>query len=511
MANTNNTGYGVKISQLNWATNINALEDYTVLVQEKSGNLETKRAKISELLESAGNSSIEMQRIINELAQKVKTNTDDIIIINQDLSLITGNYDSNFNSINSNIASLNNSIYGYYDNQTYDYHEGINDRIQTISATLLGVSGPLSDLISDPNMISGLSVLIQKYGNSELSDDIIAAQEKIKILSADISSLEIEIENNSKEIQNLKDCFDALNKKINGNLFDSNRQRLTTTKTYNYSLFNPINAEIINDSYEYYDKYCFANTPVFDENPELSDDGYEILSGQFIDDTVTYYPMPGSADFDLDAIPLRAGMFNVENNNAVLELKTKGNSTVLIYLNDSSFDSSNSFKTNVYINYNKVHSNTNSSVSQNDMRLVWNGELNSKSSIRFEVPLTGNATFDQHKLIGAIVPRLNLSENTPIRYVSILSAYYEPGVQTTFIVDYGINDGYSGQEVPLSLIFNGGQTVLTSMVLGDFPRINYLDRGKYFNANPIAGISSVQLVAYDEISKETISSDVYEL
>lgn len=506
MADNSNIGYGVKISQLDWASDV-VPDNYTVLVQNSSNGLKTTKAKISDLLDGVRKQDTELVEKVSSLEKKTSTLSSSLNNTINSLNTLKRNHSSDMTAVNGELYALSDAVFGPV--ISFETRSGgLVDKVEALSNSILAVSGPLSDLVSNPDLISGIQELVEKLSGSDLSTSIVEVSKAVEELSASLSVLE---ESVPEDFAKANNYIAAVSDKVNGIYNNSISKNLVNIPLVNaLSTFNPLYAET-NSNYEWYDRYCFANTKIETEESFLSVDpeNGEILS---IDQDNDYQilPMPGLATFELEGIPLRAGMFY----NGNLTLTTRGDSTVEIYLNNAAYSTDDNLVLSTLVNNSLVSKKSLKKTEKGsdiDLDLVWSGFLESNSKISFMTD--SNATsISTYNLLGMVVPTLNRKEIEQVNDmgislidITVIGNYCE--------LNYAINGGYHLQNVPITANFSFSDErndiePTANFDLNISPSVNDLNRFSIANIQigDITNLTSVKLTAYNDVLEQSLTA-----
>lgn len=511
MADNSNIGTGIKISQLDWAANV-VPDNYTVLVQSNNGELKTTKAKIRDLLAGVGRQDATIEGRVVSLEEKTSILSGNLNTANSRISSINTDLQNSNSQTEEKFKNLYQTVYG-----SDDPHgsEGLIGDINELNTKLEEKLGTLSTLIEDPDLIDKLTNLLDQLSGTDLSNSILDLVEQINESVDKIDSLETNVDS-------LLNDSEAISKKLDG-IYNSNTKNLLNlplalNENEDYFDFNPIIIEndSIDPEYAWIDRYCFGNSAL-GTNLSIDVNTREILS---VNQANELCDMPGLQTFELEGIPLRAGMFD----SGSIRLKTRGDCNVKIYLNDAAFSTSEDCILNVSINNDMVSKKKlkrNVSGSDIDLNLIWNGFLESDSTIDFDIDDSASDTaYDNisiNNLVGMIIPTLNSYEIDALNSteIEILSAYHG-NVESTIIIDVGINGGINNQSFQLSGVFYGNSDPETkdlesSIMMNISPRTNFANNAEITSLNNTSDVSAIQIISYNEITNKTISSDIYEL
>ena len=481
------SGQGVKISQLETSPALNR-SDYTVIVHSGT-TYKTDLNSIQKYFnQDAADTVVQVESLkdrVSTVENKANSNAGSIAMINKSI-------DEKYNEVTIAVETNRNNI------------SFLSDSIETVSSNVSSTVNLLSILIENPGLIEMLSAL---SGGEMLSDSIIQIKQDLNNISGAIDEALTSIYKVEDDTDYVRSYADEI---FNNTLIlDST---CLINEYYNNS-FNPIIVDLdnFNEDYENKDIYCFGNSLLISGNTtylSVNEEDGSLLSVRKNGSSTSIVDPPGKATFNINAIPIRGGMFMEDNGESHLNLIVRGDSNVAIYLTNSRIRNVDSILS-VEINNTLLKSRSNVAAQgiDSDLKLFWSGDIESNGKIYFRASGTDLCA---NNLIGAIVPRLKASEVSELDVSLERIELDSNDLNSTFTLFVGVNGGYNGQEVPLSVeIIKTDETLasLTSNVfLNSFPRISWNNQasiaptGITFNQ-----IDSISISAYDDV-RDSIAS-----
>lgn len=522
MAANNNVGYGVKISQLPQATNINTSKDFTVLVQSgDGGNLVTRRTTVEKLLNAVRQNDYYDGTKVENLENVVRTVSGNVKILSIDF-----NQYSNVNSNNiTNLQNATTTLSGRLDNEFRTKFENVNGRIDVVSSDLSALS------IDFENFKNDLT------SSEELTNTVEQIQAKISIISSEVknnyTNTNANIENINNSLNNIINFYGNSTETID--FLTDRRDDMPTSQKYisNITVFkqayNPLNVESINQNYKYFDRYCFGNSEISanDVSAKFSigntDNESKVVSANTNSSTTE---MPGVESFSLKGIPIRSGMFYTDQNSdtlkTLLKLRTIGNSTVDIYLNNNCLKSSDQMQLDsssnttasrlnairdekllIKINGEQIYKSCifkaeNMLSDDSNMALVWNGKLTADSLIELGFGNILDFSNSPYDLIGMVVPKPAYGEVEDVINLGVSLFDYEQTQNNLIRIQYGIYGGCYLQNVRMKCMFNENTNQISDVgtfIVNQYPKTLNTTKD-WINVTVPSGVSTISSVRF---------------
>ena len=195
-------------------------------------------------------------------------------------------------------------------------------------------------------------------------------------------------------------------------------------------------------------------------------------------------PYPGTSDFNLDMIPIRAGMFN---SDGYIDIRLSGNSDVdLYYANTANVLNGYKCKVKVKVDGSDIATRKGESTiaEDTDLNLVLSKRIKGGSTIRFlidsmltsinsgtEQDITAINVLDylnNNNLIAAISPRVLMSETNPLTLdlLSVWSLYSGGAIDSTMFT-YRTSGGRSGDYYNLLATYIDPDGVMQTVIWKD--------------------------------------------
>lgn len=385
---------GVKITNLPFVERINPNTDSSLIIKDNAVGI----AHLSAIFKSAPLS------VIYGGGNNSSSGNND-----SDISAITI-LESRINEIN---ASLSRSILENNNN-----HTQINTRITSNTNDITTLRRNINSLSDE---IDRLAESISEIpGSSGGSGDISTSYDtQISEIRTNLQSLE--------KTADILFSMEELEQK--DEYLDFNNTRLTRDSDIDgENTKNPIylEANSYNTDYNFnYDRYCFANSPAGTSGSSTS------------------------SDFECFGIPIRYGMFQIDDDSASLGLSTYRNSLIKVYLNP--YMSTDTEPVNLEIAYsvdNKTLYTENLKSGDTSFRLIFDGKVKSGTQMSFNLELNGeNTTIDgqlsahTYDCLGYIVPSVmpsqletfSCTDITEFTYQKITDSLYTYDVSTKLL------------------------------------------------------------------------------